>query len=58
MNALVLGSKILGFFMEFEDLLDSNLNLATLLLRFFGIPMLLYGKLGKFARLIFRQIFD
>ena len=41
---LYLGSKIVGFFMEFKDLLVSSLDLATLWLSFFDIPMLLYGK--------------
>ncbi len=44
MTELTLGSKNLGFFIEFQDLLDSNLDLATLLLSFFDISMLLYGK--------------
>ena len=44
MKELHLGSKILDFFIEFKDLLGSNLNLATLSLSFFDNPMLLYGK--------------
>ncbi len=44
MKELYLGSKILCFFMKFKYLLGSNLDLATLLLSFFDIPMLLYGK--------------
>ncbi len=44
MKELYLGSKILGCFMKFEDLLGSYLDLATLSLSFFDIPMLLYGK--------------
>ncbi len=37
-------SKILGFSMEFKDLLGTNLDQATLSLSFFAISMLLYGK--------------
>ena len=44
MKELNLRSIILGFFMEFTDLLDSNLDLATPSLSFFDISMLLYGK--------------
>ncbi len=44
MKELALGSKNLGFFIEFKDLLDSNLDLASLFLSFFDISMLLYGK--------------
>ncbi len=51
MKELNLGSIILGFFMEFTDLLGSNLDLATLSLSFFDISMLLYGKLVKLAGL-------
>ena len=41
---LNLRSIILGFLMEFTDLLGSNLDLATISLSFFDISMLLYGK--------------
>ena len=51
MKELYLRSKILGFFMEFQDLLGSNLYLAIPCLSFFDISMLLYGKLVKFAGL-------
>ncbi len=44
MNELYLRSKILDFIMKFKDLLGSYLDLATLSLSFFDIPMLLYGK--------------
>ncbi len=44
MKELYLGSKILDFFIKFKHLLGNNLNLATLSLSFFYIPMLLYGK--------------
>ncbi len=44
MKAMYLRSKIVGFFIKFKDLLGSNLDLATLPLSFFDIPMLLYGK--------------
>ena len=44
MNELTLGSKILRFSMEFNDLLGARLNLATLSLSVFDISMLLYGK--------------
>ncbi len=41
---LYLRCKILDFSIKFKDLLGCNLNLATLSLSFFDIPMLLYGK--------------
>ncbi len=44
MKELYLGSKVLDFFIKFKDLLGSNLNLVSLSLSFFDIPMLLYGK--------------
>ena len=44
-------SKILGFPMEFNDLLCANLDLAILSLSFFDISMLLYGKDAKLAGL-------
>ncbi len=54
MKESTLGSEILDFFMEFKDLSDSTLDLATLSLSFFGISMLLYGKQVNLAGL--RQI--
>ena len=51
MKELNLRSIILGFFMEFTDLLGSNLDLATLSLSFFDISMLLYEKLVKLSGL-------
>ena len=51
MKELTLGSKILGFSMEFNDLLGASLDLATLSLSFFAISMLLYGKSVKLAGL-------
>ncbi len=44
MKELNLGSRIVGFFMEFRDLLVSNLDLATLSLSLFDISMLFYEK--------------
>ncbi len=58
MKALVLGSKILSFFMEFEDLLDSNLDLATLPLSFFWHSYAIVWEIGEICRTHFRQIFD
>ncbi len=51
MKELYLRSKILRFFMEFQDLLGSYLYLATLWLSFFDISMLLNGKLVRLAGL-------
>ena len=51
MKELIHKSKILGFSMEFNDLLCANLDLATLSLSFFDISMLLYGKDAKLAGL-------
>ena len=51
MKELYLRSKNLGFLMEFQDLLGSNLYLATLWISFFDISMLLHGKLVKLAGL-------
>ncbi len=51
MKELTFRSRILGFLIEFKDLLDSNLDLAVLLLSFFDISMLLYGKWVKLAGL-------
>ena len=47
MKELTLRSKILGFSMEFKDLLGSNLDKAVLSLSFFAKSMLLYGKQVK-----------
>ncbi len=51
MKELTLESKILGFSIEFNDLLCDNLDLATLSLSFFDISMLLYGRDAKLAGL-------
>ncbi len=51
MKELTLGSRILGFSMEFNDLLGASLNLATLSISFFDISMLLYGRDAKLAGL-------
>ena len=51
MKELALGSKILGFSMEFNDLLGASLDFATLSLTFFDISMLLYGRDVKLAGL-------
>ncbi len=48
-EGVTIGSEILDFFMEFKDLSDTNLDLATLTLSFFSISMLLYGKWVKLA---------
>ncbi len=49
MKELTLRYKILGFSMDFNDLLGANLHLPTLSLSFFDISMLLYGKDAKLA---------
>ncbi len=51
MKELNLRSIILGFLIEFIDLLGSNLDLATLSLSFFDISVLLYGILVKLSGL-------
>ncbi len=46
MKELTLGSRILGFSMEFNDLLGASLDLATLSLSYFDISMLYTDEWG------------
>ncbi len=49
MKELANTSNILNFFMEYKILLGSNIHLAIIWNWFFGISMLLYGKMLKCA---------